>query len=200
MKKLLIFAIVMLLASSCTCMLAQVPPQYIEVEANCEAVLPDYTIGWNTDTAKYVKVTDNCQIKSVTQDPVAGTILNAINPQVTVTITATDVFDNFTQVTFIVKTVDKIGPVILIQGGFLTENWDTINNMYDQADRLLAEQEAFFDANFDWDAAGIPIELRPTGQYDKKVLTIMTSPAHATTGYGGRFIMYQSNNDSFIAK
>jgi hypothetical protein len=122
MKKFIGFIMVLLLASSCTCLIAQIPPQYIEVVANCEAVLPDYTEGWNTDTAKYVKISDNCQIKSVTQDPVAGTLLNATNPQVTVTITATDVFDNFTQVTFIVKAVDKIAPVILIQSGFLTEN------------------------------------------------------------------------------
>lgn len=185
---------VLLLASSCTCMLAQIPPQYIEVAANCEAVLPDYT------TPEYIVVSDNCQIKSVTQDPVAGTILNATNPQVTVTITATDVFDNFTQVTFSVKAVDKIAPVILIQGGFLTENWDTINNMYDQADRLLAEQEAFFDANFDWDAAGIPVDMRPIDQYNQKILSILVSPAHATTKDGGRWFLFESNKDTYLSK
>jgi len=194
MKKLFLLTIVVLLASSCTCMLAQIPPQYIQVGANCEAVLPDYT------TPQYVVVSDNCQIKSVTQDPVAGTVLNANNPQVTVTITATDVFDNFTQVSFPVKAVDAIAPTIIPQGSLVADNWEVINNMYDVADKLLAEQEAFFDANFDWEAAEIPVELRPIDQYNKKVLSILTSPAHATTGYGGRFFTFLSNNDSYIAK
>jgi len=194
MKKIVGFIMVLLLASSCTCMLAQIPPQYIQVGANCEATLPDYT------TPEYVVVSDNCQIKSVTQDPVAGTILNATNPQVTVTITATDVFDNFTQVSFPVKAVDAIAPTIIPQGSLVADNWEVINNMYDVADKLLAEQEAFFDANFDWTAAGIPEDMRPIDQYNKKVLNILTSPAHATTGYGGRFFTFLSNNDSFIAK
>lgn len=192
MKKLLIFAIVMLLASSCTCLIAQIPPQYVYVTTNCEATLPNYI--------PMVTVSDNCQIKSVTQNPLPGFLLNATNPQVTVTIRATDVFDNFTEVSFSVKAVDTVPPVITPTGDLLTDNWAKIHGLYDAADRLLAEQEQYFDLNFDWEAAGIPVELRPTGQYDKKVLTIMTSPAHATTGYGGRFIMYQSNNDSFIAK
>jgi len=194
MKKFLGLIMVLLLASSCTCMLAQIPPQYIQVGTNCEAVLPDYT------TPEFIKVEDNCQIKSVTQDPVAGTILNATNPQVTVTITATDVFDNFTQVSFPVKAVDAIAPTIIPQGSLVADNWEVINNMYDVADKLLAEQEAFFDANFDWTAAGIPEDMRPIDQYNKKVLNILTSPAHATTGYGGRFFTFLSNNDSFIAK
>ncbi len=194
MKKIIGFIAVLLVASSCTCMLAQIPPQYIQVGTNCEAVLPDYT------TPEFIKVEDNCQIKSVTQDPVAGTILNATNPQVTVTITATDVFDNFTQVSFPVKAVDAIAPTIIPQGSLVADNWEVINNMYDVADKLLAEQEAFFDANFDWEAAGIPEDMRPIDQYNKKVLNILTSPAHATTGYGGRIFTFLSNNDSFIAK
>jgi hypothetical protein len=75
-----------------------------------------------------------------------------------------------------------------------------INNAYDVADRLLAEQEEFFDTNFDWEAAGIPEDKRPIDQYGKKVLNILTSPGHATTGYGGRVITYLSNNDSYIVK
>ena len=192
MKKLFFFAIVMLMASSCTCLIAQIPPQYVYVTTSCEATLPDYL--------PMVTVSDNCQIKSVTQNPLPGFTLNATNPQVTVTIRATDVFDNFTEISFSVKAVDTVPPIIIPTGDLLTDNWQKIHGLYDAADRLLAEQEQYFDLNFDWDAAGIPEDKRPTGQYDKKVLTILTSPAHATKGYGGRFIMYQSNNDSFVAK
>jgi hypothetical protein len=194
MKKIVGFIMVLLIASSCTCMLAQIPPQNIQVGTNCEAVLPDFT----TDT--YIKVSDNCQLKSVTQVPLPGTILNAANPQVTVTITATDVFDNFTQVSFTAKAVDAIPPVIIPQGSLIADNWEVINNMYDVADKLLAEQESFFDVNFNWEAAGIPVELRPIDLYNQKVLNILTSPAHATTGYGGRFFTFLSNNDSYIVK
>ena len=131
MKKLLIFAIVMLLASSCTCLIAQIPPQYIYVTTNCEATLPDYL--------PMVTVSDNCQIKSVTQNPLPGFTLNATNPQVTVTIRATDVFDNFTEISFSVKAVDTVPPTIIPTGDLLTDNWQKIHGLYDAADRLLAE-------------------------------------------------------------
>lgn len=192
MKKLLFFAIVMLMASSCTCLIAQIPPQYVYVTANCEAILPDYV--------PMVTVSDNCQIKSVTQTPQPGFVLNAANAQVTVTIRATDAFDNFSEVSFTVKALDTIPPVITPTGDLLTDNWNKINSMYDSADRLLAEQEQYFDATFDWEASGIPEDKRPIGQYDSKVLTIMTSPGHAKTGQGGRFYMFESNNDSHIVK
>jgi len=65
---------------------------------------------------------------------------------------------------------------------------------------LLAEQEQYFDETFDWEAAGIPEDKRPIGEYDKKVLNIIVSPAHATTGYGHRMITFVSNADSYIAK
>jgi len=188
MKKIVGFVMILLLASSCTCMLAQIPPQYIEVGENCEALLPDYT------TPEYVVVTDNCQIKSVTQDPVAGTILNASNPQVTVTITATDAFDNFTQVSFPVKAIDKQPPVITPTGEFLTDNWVKINSLYDQADQLVAEQEAYFDTNFDWEASGIPVELRPINQYDTKTLLTWS---YTLNDKRERLFTFISNNDTF---
>jgi len=192
MKKLIILFAVVLLASSCTCLLSQVPPQYIVVGENCEAVLPDYTT--------QVTVTDNCSVKTITQTPVKGTLLNANNPQVTVTIRATDTFDNFTEISFTVKAIDTVPPVIIPTGDLLTDNWVKIHSLYDQADRLLAEQEQYFDETFDWEAAGIPEDKRPIGEYDKKVLNIIVSPAHATTGYGHRMITFVSNADSYIAK
>jgi len=100
----------------------------------------------------------------------------------------------------VVKAVDTVPPTIIPQGSLIADNWEVINNMYDVADKLLAEQEAFFDSNFDWEAAGIPEDMRPIDQYNKKVLSTLTSPAHATTGYGGRVFTFLSNYDSYIAK
>ena len=192
MKKLFLFAIVLILASSCTCLIAQIPPQYVMVDQNCQAVLPNYV--------PQVTVSDNCEVASVVQTPAPGYVLDAANKSVEVKIKATDSFGNFTEVSFMVTAKDDKPPVITPTGDLITDNWIKINNMYDQADMMLAEQEAFFDATFDWEAAGIPEDKRPVGQYDSKVLTIMTSPGHAKTGYGGRFYMFESNNDSHIVK
>jgi hypothetical protein len=193
MKKLFILFVVMLLASSCTCLLSQIPPQYVFVGPSCTAILPDYT------TDEYVHIEDNCGIKSVTQTPEAGTILTAANPTVTVTIRATDLFDNFNEVSFLVTAKDSIPPTITATG-LLTDNWSKINNMYDQADRMVAEQEAFFDETVDWEGAGIPEELRTKDQYNKKMLLTWTSPSHATTGYGSRVFTFVSPNDTFTIK
>lgn len=194
MKKLFLFTIVLLLASSCTCLIAQIPPQYIEVDTNCQAILPDYT------TDEYIIVEDNCTLKSVTQTPGAGYVLTEPNQSVEVKIRATDMGDNFTEISFLVTAKDTKPPTITPTEKFLTDNWEVINNMYDVADRLVAEQEQYFDENFNWEASGIPIEKRPIAQYDKKVLNIITSPGHATTGYGSRVITFLSNNDSYIVK
>jgi len=190
MKKLLILFTVMLLASSCTCLLSQIPPQYIFVGPNCEAVLPDFT------TDQYVKIEDNCGIKSVTQTPAAGTVLTFTNPTVIVTIRATDLFDNFNEVSFPVTAKDSIGPTIT-PTGLLTDNWTKINNMYDQADRMVAEQEQYFDEHFDWEAAGIPEELRPINQYNTKTLLTWS---YTLNDKRERLFTFLSNNDTFQIK
>lgn len=195
MKKLFLLLIVTLLASSCSCLLSQIPPQTIYVNTNCQAILPDYT------TDEYVVATDNCGISDIVQTPTAGYILDAANQSVEVKIQAVDLFGNVSdEIRFMVTAVDSIKPVLNPQPSLLEANWDTIHKVYDVADKLVAEQEAFFDANFDWEAAGIPEDKRPVGQYDKKILSIMTSPGHAKTGYGSRVIMFESNNDSHIVK
>ena len=195
MKKLFLLLIVTLLASSCTCMLAQIPPQTIQINQNCQAILSDYT------TTQYVIATDNCDVDRIVQTPAAGYVLNAVNQSVEVKLQAVDVFGNLSdEMKFTVTAIDTIKPVLNPQLSFLEANWDTIHKVYDIADKLVAEQEAFFDANFDWEAAGIPEDKRPIGQYDKKILSIMTSPGHAKTGYGSRVILFESNNDSHIVK
>ena len=77
--------------------------QIVSDEGSCEATLPDYigNIGAN----------DNCDTNlDIIQDPVAGsTISGSINP---ITLTVTDDFGNFTDVTFNVVVEDGTNPVI----------------------------------------------------------------------------------------
>lgn len=147
-----------------------------------------------------VPATDNCGLASVVQTPAAGYILDAANQSVEVKIRATDLFGNFNEVSFMVTAVDTIKPVLSPLPELLSANWDTIHKVYDVAERLVAEQEQYFDAHFDWEAAGIPEDKRPINQYDTKMLSVITSPAHAKTGYGSRVILFKSNNDEFIVK
>lgn len=193
MRSLLIFlGLVVLCGCTCQVAISQISPQYLTVDNNCQAVLPDYRT--------MVNITDNCGVKDTLQTPAPGYVLDAVNQSVEVTIRATDLFGNFSEVKFMVTAKDAKPPVITPTGDLLADNWKVIDLMYDQAELMLAEQEAFFDANFDWEAAGIPEDKRPTGQYDTKVLSVMSSPGHAKTGYGGRTYLFKSNNDEFIVK
>lgn len=84
MKKLILFLLVVMLVS-CTC-LPQIPPQYLQANASCEAYLPNYLV--------YITVLNNCGDATLAQNPVPGTILNAAMPEVEVTLTATNSFGN----------------------------------------------------------------------------------------------------------
>ena len=190
MKKLLLLLLIVL--SGCKCLMSQLPPQFVYVGEDCTALLPNYV--------EQVTVTDNCGLKSIVQTPAVGYALTATNQSVEVTIRATDLFGNFSEIRFVVTAVDTIKPVITPSPELLSTNWDVIHKVYNVADKLVAEQEKYFDANFDWEAAGIPENKRPIGEYNKKVLSILTSPGHAETGYGSRVIMFVSNNDTYIAK
>ena len=193
MRSLLIFlGLVVLCGCTCQVAISQIPPQYLTVDNNCQAVLPDYRT--------MVNITDNCGVKDTLQTPAPGYVLDAVNQSVEVTIRATDLFGNFSEVKFMVTAKDAKPPVITPTGDLLADNWKVIDLMYDQAELMLAEQEAFFDAQFDWEAAGIPEDKRPVGQYDTKVLSVLSSPGHAKTGDGGRTYLFKSNNDEFIVK
>ena len=191
MKKLTFLFAVMLLASSCTCLMSQIPPQMIYAGEGCAAPLPNYVT--------LVAVSDNCQIKSVTQTPSAGFMLNSDTQTTTVKIRATDAFDNWTEVSFQVTLIDTVKPVITWEGeAIAAANWEIINSIYDQADRMLAQQEAYFDQTFDWST--IPEDLRSLDQYNKKMMLTWTSPAHAITGYGSRVFTFVDNEDIFIIR
>jgi hypothetical protein len=77
----------------------------LDLDANCEASVPDFTGGANA--------TDNCSVASVTQSPAAGTTITA---DTTVTITATDGEGNTDTCTVDITVQDVTDPVITCPG------------------------------------------------------------------------------------
>jgi hypothetical protein len=188
MKKLL-FLLSIILLSSCSCLLSQVPPQHLYVGDGCGAALPDYLTKIN--------VSDNCEIDTVYQSPTRGTWLTA--PTTTVLIRAIDKFSNFTDMMFTVTLLDTVPPVITVTDSTLISAvYDQINTVYNIADRMLARQEMWFDANFDWEAAAIPDSIQPTNEYANKTLLTWTDPLHAFTGEGMRVHTFVEPGDTII--
>lgn len=82
--------------------------QNLTITANCDAALPDYT---STAT-----VSDNCTPTgtiTVTQSPVAGTVISGNGTVQTITLTATDGNGNSATCTFDVTLVDGVNPTIV---------------------------------------------------------------------------------------
>jgi len=90
----------------CSCM-AQIPTQYVYLDTACQARIPDYSY--------LVTVRDNCDNPILTQDPVAGTL---VDQTTIITMRAVDSYGNSHQVTFNVVVLDTIAPTIQ-----LNENW-----------------------------------------------------------------------------
>lgn len=124
MKKFILFLFVVILCSSCVCTIAQVPPQTVYANANCEALLPDYT----------TKVTalDNCLgTVIIKQTPAAGTLLTATNPAITVSVTATDAFGNVSKpMNISVTLVDTIPPILEWPAGPVGMTDEDVSNLY----------------------------------------------------------------------
>jgi gliding motility-associated-like protein len=100
-----------------------VADQTLEVNEACEVALPDYTGDALTS--------DNCTAVTVTQDPVAGTVLT-LGVEV-ITLTATDEDGNVTTCTFNVEVIDTTAPVIECpedQVEALTDDCDTVIGDY----------------------------------------------------------------------
>ena len=83
--------------------------QDVDLDGNCEFVLPDYT--------GMVTASDNCGTATVTQEPAAGT---AILTSQTIMMTATDGAGNTAQCTFDVTVTDRINPVLECTGDIET--------------------------------------------------------------------------------
>ncbi len=100
-----------------------VADQTLEVNDACEVALPDYTGDAITS--------DNCTAVTVTQEPVAGTVLT-LGVEV-ITLTATDEDGNVTTCTFSVEVIDTTAPVIECpedQTEALSDDCDTVIGDY----------------------------------------------------------------------
>lgn len=122
--KRLIGLIALAVLVGCTCLSQTVPTQYVyATETSCEAALEDYTL--------IVPVSDNCEVASYTQTPVAGTILDATNPSVTVNLEVVDVQGNVSTASFDVILLDTIPPVFNFPAEMLSYSFEDaghINN------------------------------------------------------------------------
>lgn len=190
MKKILfLFSIVFL--SSCTCIISQMPAQYIYVGENCEAILPNYLTK--------VTATDNCVLAHLIQIPEAGTILTAAMPVTDVQIRATDNTGNHTSINFNVILIDTIPPVITVDTTLTADDslygsgYDMIEALYTQADKIIADKLTYFDANFPYSKIGLPVQ---DSSYFKEYLIMTASPGYAITRQGGRVWSFWNPNDT----
>lgn len=103
MKRLVILLTLALLMS-CVCT-PQLDDQTIYLDDSCKVELPDYR--------PLVKAQDNCDIVSLEQDPVPGTIFNFIGV-VPAKITATDLSGNVDSANFHIFLIDTIPPKIIL--------------------------------------------------------------------------------------
>lgn len=125
MKRLLGFIVIAIILAACNVCLSQIPDQLVFVDANCEALLPDY--------APDVIVIDNCDNATITQVPAPGTLLTSTQPITNVVMTASDISGNSNSINFNVILVDTIAPTIQAGPGLLSynlDNYGTIHSLY----------------------------------------------------------------------
>jgi hypothetical protein len=77
------------------------------VDANCNYILPDYTLSPNFSAS------DNCTIASTGQSPLPGTVINGAGEVTQITVGAADPSGNINTCTFTLTLVDNIAPVIV---------------------------------------------------------------------------------------
>lgn len=181
MKKLLflLFAIAM---TSCTCMMSQsIPAQYLYVNEECGAALPNYLTK--------VTATDNCAIDTIWQHPTYGTWLT--EPATTVLIRAVDNFGNYTDLMFTVHLLDTVPPVITADTTMLVNSYGFIDTLYDTAERMLARQVWFEEST-------APDSLWTDDDFCNSTMLTWTDPCLAFTGEGHRIHTFISPADTVI--
>jgi len=95
--------------------------------------------------------------------------------------------------------IDTIGPALVgWDSTLVTDVFGKITTLYNVADRMLAYEEMWFDANFDWAAAGIPDSIRPTNEYFNKVMLTWTSPGLGFGLPGNRVHTFVNSGDTLI--
>lgn len=187
MKKIFLLSIIVLL-SSCSCLLSQIPPQYLYCDEDCQVPLPDYRT--------LVKATDNCGIVTITQSPAAGFIMGFPGASIEVRIRAEDNSKNFKQVRFNVTLLDTIPPVIDTTLLMVDNEIERIDRLYDVADLAVYNKMKEFDATFPYEQFGLIADDQDS-TYFKERLIIYSDPGKAVTGIGHRFWTFQ-NSDTLI--
>jgi len=182
MKKLMILFVVLL--AGCKCTLGQIPPQYIFAGDNCQAPLPDYT--------PRVTVSDNCRVVSLVQTPAPGFLLTADTPIANVVIKATDTGGNSTQINFNVMLIDTIPPVMTVDSTLITGDYEILNTLYNQADKILADKLNHFDAVFPYSKIGLPVA--DSSWYTNYMVVVSAPPD--SLGYRDRVFEFWNPADS----
>lgn len=123
MKKVL-FLLSVIVLSSCSCLLSQIPPQTIYAGSNCEAPIPDFTT--------QVVASDNCpEGLVITQTPAAGTMLSVSLPAVDVVLKARDAFGNESKPLVVsVVLIDTIAPILSWPIGQINMKDNDLINIY----------------------------------------------------------------------
>ena len=189
MRKILLL-ISLVLLGSCSCLLSQVPPQYVYItDSTCMAPLPDYRTK--------VTASDNCGPVTLTQDPEPGFILGYPGARVEVKIRATDNSKNYKQVRFDVILLDTIPPVIDSTQLMVDSEMDRIQYLYDKADLAIKQKMDYFDATFPYERFRI-VRDDVDSTYYKQMMFISVPTAHALTGQGNRFWQWQNPGDTII--
>lgn len=196
----------MLLMSSCACIMSQgIPPQNLYVGADCGAAAPDYRM--------LLTFSDNCGIDTIEQMPTPGSWLT--ERYNTILVRAWDRFENHTDVLISVELVDTIPPSLVdVDSSLIVKVYQTINNLYDTADRLLAYNEMYFDDAFPWDDIqfqwvdsagvtqtfyGIPDSLRPTNLYCNYTMVTFTPECYVFNKEGrSRWVTFMQPGDTLI--
>lgn len=117
MKKFIQFSLLAIFYG-CTC-LAQIPTQYVYVDENCNAIIPDYS--------EMVVVQDNCNTPTLYQTPLPGT---TISETVQVEMRAVDIYGNQSSVNFDVVLLDTIPPNIMMNPEWVGYSTREVGDMY----------------------------------------------------------------------
>ena len=202
MKKLILLLSIVIF-SSCSCLMSQIPPTSLFVNEYCGAAMPDLRpmLEWR----------DNCGIDTVEQTPTPGSWLT--ERYNTVLIRAFDKFGNYTDALGSVELLDTIGPELVgVDSTMITQLYKNISTLYNTADRLLALNEMWFDNTFPWDdiefeyidslgvthnLRGIPWELQPTNLYCNYTMVTATPACYAFLGQGARYTVFVKPGDTF---
>lgn len=191
MKKLIPLLTALLLSSCipCNLMLAQIPPQYVYCDNNCNATLPDFRLR--------VVVKDNCGVESISQTPAPGTVLVSDSP-ITVTIRATDRSKNFKQIKFIVSVLDTIAPTIDSTMLLSDTELDRIERLYNAAELAIYNKMKLFDATFPYERFGLMRDDHDS-TYFKQTMITWSPKGYAVlgqTGYGHRYWTWENPGDT----